>query len=335
MVGGPGRAALPLIQSANVTPGGASHPPSASPDAQQLGVEHAPGPRHGRVARRGSRRGGALRVEREPRGEPGRLPPGAPPVQHRRVRERRDQHRAQGVHRRPAVRDVGPLPRVDAHLHGGGGAHPAAAPRADPVEAVLHGAVAREVEHAARRPQRIRGERGDGEAVGVEPLVQVLGVGGDGSDEGAEGGQRRAGQLHLATGFDGDRGATRQGAGRGGGVQRGWRVRAEGGAQHRGVQRGGGRGGLVHQPFQLHAGEPRGTVLETDRGDVHLGVVHGAQQACSRGRGPLLPGTGLPRSPSTKIGASRRSRVVRRHASDATRGHRQFRADRRPAEPTA
>ena len=32
----------------------------------------------------------------------------------------------------------------------------------------------------AHRPQRIRGERGDGEAMGAEPLVEVLGVGGDG-----------------------------------------------------------------------------------------------------------------------------------------------------------
>ena len=185
MVGGPGRADLPLIQSAKVTPRGASHSPSGrrthSSSVSSTRLAHGTAGRPvwepaGRCAAgraRATRRAGTTSTRyvaraapassRTPRPAPG--PGRAPPPS--------------GARRPPPPRRRTPARRRWAH--------PAAAPRADPVEAVLHGAVAREVEHAARRPQRIRGERGDGEAIGVEPLVQVLGVGGDGSDEGAEG----------------------------------------------------------------------------------------------------------------------------------------------------
>ena len=85
------------------------------------------------------------------------------------------------------------------------------------------------------------------------------------------------------------------GNGRAGGsrVERGRCVRPERRAQHRGIQRGGGIGGVVHQPFELHPHQPRRAVLETDRGDIALGVVLGAQHLCrlvlsSRSGRPLV-----------------------------------------------
>ena len=269
-------------------------PAVGAPDAQQLGVEHPPGPRRRRIAPHRRRWGGALGIEREPRGEPRRLPPGAPPVQHRRVRERPDQHRPQRVHGLPAAGDPRSLPRIDAHLHGGGGAHAAATPRADPVEAAFHRAVPGKVEHPAGGAHRVRRVRGDGDAVGSEAIVEHLGVRDDGADEGAEGGQRRAGQFHLATGFEGDRATGRQRAGRGSRVERGRCVRPERRAQHRGIQRGRGLGGVVHQPFELHSHQPGRAVLETDRGDVALGVVLGAQHLCRLALGRLVLGVSSP-----------------------------------------
>src|SRR6185437_12150511 len=114
--------------------------------------------------------------------------------------------------------------------------------------------------------------------------VQHIGVGGGGGDQPGEIVERRAGELDLATRLHGDEGAAGQRIGGGRRVQGGRAMPAQGGGQPGCGELFGTPG--PYQPFQLHPGEHRGTVLETHRRDVGLGrctiVQHGRLAALFR-----------------------------------------------------
>ena len=108
-----------------------------------------------------------------------------------------------------------PSPGVDADLHGGRGAHRAAAVGPDPVEDLLHGPVAGHVQDPGRGAVRVGGAGLGLQAGGGQHPVQHVGVGAGGPQQRAQVGKRWAGQLDLAAGLDGDGGAGRAAEGRG------------------------------------------------------------------------------------------------------------------------
>jgi hypothetical protein len=245
-------------------------------------------------------------------------------VQHGRVGERGEQHRPEGVQRGPAGADVGGLARVDADLHGRGGAHRATAERPPAVEGFLHRLVAGQLQDAVGRADRVGGAGRGMEPGGGEALVQGGRVGADGLQEGGEVGARRAGQFDLAAGFDRDGGTGRErlSGGRPGQAERG--VRAECGGEHRGIRGRPRLGRAVQEPLELDTQEPRWTVLETHGPDVGLGIGAVAQDR--------RPGVGTTRLRARGLlrdrGSSGDHRCLLRHASDATLGPRQFRVTR-------
>ena len=330
VVGGPGQRGAAAIQSANVTPGGTSQLPSRPAHAQQLGVEHPPGPRR-RPGRPAASAGGAVRCgssasqrpsgrtsspcaaraapasSRTPRPAPG--PARAPPPSGGRRRRPRRRRRTP-ARRRWSTSRCGPTGRSGR----------SGAPSRGSAGGRGRGAA------AAADPRRAGRRRGRGRRGGV---CRRLGVGGDGADEGAEGGQRRAGQLHLATGFDGDRGATRQGAGRGarGPARAGRAGRARCAAPRGRAGRSGGRRWCTSHSSStpISRGGPCLKQTEATYASASSTVRStraGATGSC-RGRGCR---TGAGSAPS---GPERKASVTSRRTLPA--GHRQFRRSHRAA----
>ena len=94
---------------------------------------------------------------------------------------------------------------VQAHLHGGGGAHHGAAGGARAVQARLHGVVARLTQETAGFVPRIVAEADEAEAAFAQNRADGVEVGGDGGDDVRQGGRGGRAQLQLAAGFHGER----------------------------------------------------------------------------------------------------------------------------------
>ncbi len=97
------------------------------------------------------------------------------------------------------------VPRVHAHLHGGGGAHHEAAAGTGAVQTGLHGVVARLPQVAARRLPGIVTETDEDEAVLAQYGADGVEIGGDRADALRQGGGGERTQLQLAAGLDGQR----------------------------------------------------------------------------------------------------------------------------------
>ena len=178
------------------------------------------------------------------------------------------------------------LARVDADLDGRRGAHGAAPVRADAVERLLHRAVARQIQQALRRAVRAappglrrRGPRRAARRCSASASAAVVASS-----------PARSGSGGLASSiWPPGSTVTREPPGSGSAGEDG--SRATGQCLPSAVASGaagepvGGAG--PHQPLQLHAGEQRGTVLETHRRDVGLGRCAVAQH---RRLAALLPG---------------------------------------------
>ena len=154
----------PRSQSRSVSPGGADQSPDPS---ERTHITCASSAYAAHAARRSRvpgqrRRPGAAGVHPRPDLLPGRHPAGRPALAQRRVRERGHEHRPDRVQQPPppavAGVTVAVVAGVQADLDRRGAAHHLAAPRAAPVEEGLHGRVPRQVEHAARRAERIEAE---------------------------------------------------------------------------------------------------------------------------------------------------------------------------------
>ena len=177
---------------------------------------------------------GARGIGPHPRRPARGLPAGAPPVQARGVRERREQHRAERVHGGPPGGDGAALPRVDATWTAAVDTWRCArAGRCGRTTAPSRGSEGAPARAAAGGPERPPGF--DGEArVGGE-AVQRVGVGGGGGEQPREIGKRRAGELDLAAGLHGDQGAAGQRIGGGRRVEGDRAMPAQRGGEHAAV----------------------------------------------------------------------------------------------------
>ncbi len=97
---------------------------------------------------------------------------------------------------------------------------------------------------------------------GAQPALDVGGVGGHDAEQRLHGRGGKAGDLDLATGFDGEHRAVGQPAVRTVRDQGARSVRAECGYQRRGVERSARIVGMVNGPFEFDAEQSRRAVLE-------------------------------------------------------------------------
>ncbi|GAA1342751.1 hypothetical protein GCM10009660_30520 [Catellatospora bangladeshensis] len=164
------------------------------------------------------------------------------------------------------------MAEVQAHLEPGGAAHHRDALGPERREGVLHGRVARDLEHPVRGAVRVGAAFPEHEARGSEEAGEVVDVRGDGPEQLGERAAGRGGDLHLAAGFDGERRPAGQRVLRAAGDERGWCVSAQGCRERVAVERLRRVFAVVDGPFQFDPEQARGAVLEADRGHVSLGL---------------------------------------------------------------